>query len=188
MIGTRCRRKGYEDATGEERMPLLSADRVVLEDAARTTVRRLSAFAIVVSIAWASACAQSPVEVVQNWRPHPDHGDLAWTKDETRGVLSFRGGRGWRGGYVDPELDLSKYKFANIGIRNLTGRPTSVSIELKHERIQLLHGKRLIALPADDSWHVVKIELPGDIRHPLNYLALSDPGGPFELSSVAFSN
>ena len=121
---------------------------------------------------------------MRTWKPA--HGNLRFTHDEQRRVYGLVGERGWRGGYVVP-TDISRYRVVNVLIRNLSGRPNSVAVELKQEGTYLLGSKVRVALPADADWHVVEIPINQIIRLPLNYLAFSDPEGSLEIATVSFS-
>jgi len=49
-----------------------------------------------------------------------------------------------------------------------------------------------VTIPGDSEWHVIQVKIPkddgGGITRTVNYLAISDPIGDFELSSITFSN
>jgi len=133
--------------------------------------------------------APGDIEVVQYWKL--SHGDLITHKDHNRKVIKFKGDAGWKGGYI-PYVNTQDYQFMNLKVRNLRPRTSGFYFELKREEDALFGDKIWVTIPGDSEWHVIQVKIPKDdgqeITRTVNYLALSDPIGDFELSSITFSN
>lgn len=125
------------------------------------------------------------MELVQYWVP--SHGDLSVNRDWKRHVVRLDGGAGWRGGPV-PYMDMEGYKKMHVKARNLSGRPNHFSLEIKNDSESLFGGKRMINLPMDERWHIITLEVEDIPEGLINYLAVSDPAGPFEISSISFTD
>ncbi len=128
--------------------------------------------------------APGAIELVQYWVP--SHGDLVVTRDWQRGVTSLGSGAAWRGGPV-PFVDLEGYQKMHIKVRNTSGRPNHFSLEIKNDSEALFGGKQTINLPMDERWHVITLDVSKVPEGLVNYLAVSDPAGTFELNSISFS-
>ncbi|OGW79030.1 MAG: hypothetical protein A2Z83_02065 [Omnitrophica bacterium GWA2_52_8] len=126
-------------------------------------------------------------ELIRYW--HLSHGDLNYQQDPKTGSYLFLSGLGWRGGYL-PYMDLSKFRYLRLKIRNLSGECNRFYVELKNESQQILGFKAPLLLYKDASWNVYEVELPYHIKlnKPLNYFAVSDPYQKFELGSISLGN
>lgn len=115
------------------------------------------------------------------------HGDLPIEVDPQKGLYSFPGGKGWRGGYT-PYIEISKYKYLYLKIRNTSGARNSFNIELKHENDHLSGYKIPVMLFESDHWYFYRLFLPDTGDKTLNYFAISDPEGKFQLGLVGLAN
>jgi len=139
------------------------------------------------------APAPGEMQLLEGWSPRGPLADVA-IKDTARDVWRIPGGQGlWGWNYVAVR-DLSRFKFINVKMRNTSGAPNQIFFEFKNESEGLLgtpiNGitKVRLTLPADDQWRVVQIPIPAGITKPMNVIAVSDPRGDLELSSIALSN
>jgi|GEM_PF-6396283 len=123
------------------------------------------------------------------WK-HEHGADITVTLDPANAALQINGGdgQGWASGYIQPPVNISSYRYVNILVKNVSRQPNGVYIELKNEGTQLLGDKQRITLPADNGWHVVQVAIHAGITQTLNYFAVSNPQGPFELGAITFTN
>ncbi len=125
-------------------------------------------------------------ELIQYWRP--SHGTLPFKRSFGETQYQFSSGLGWRGGYM-PYTDMSQFKFLRIKARSLQADGCNCfNIEIKHEDTLLLNFKVPVKLPPSEDWTTIEIKIPENLRDPLNYFAISDPIGEFEMSSISLSN
>ena len=121
------------------------------------------------------------------------HGGLDVIRDRARDVWIVPGsahGSPWRGGFL-PALPIDGRAFLNVQLRSLGSAPMRVLLEFKHEASDLLRGvggKTAVIVPDDGQWHVYSLSVPQRARQPMNYFAISDPTGPFELVSASVSD
>ncbi|HRZ86703.1 MAG TPA: hypothetical protein P5287_02690 [bacterium] len=121
------------------------------------------------------------------------HGGLVFRKDRERGTILFTGeagkGGAWRGGYVAEPIPLgSRYAGGHVSIV-VRARPDAegaFTIELKNEGKNLFGRNVRVTIPAGNDWQVVQVPLPDDKEMLLNYIALSEPSGQFELAAITF--
>ncbi len=131
------------------------------------------------------AILKEAAEMIQYWRP--SHGDKPIKRPFASNSYQFPGGRGWRGGYM-PYTDMSQFRFLRVKMRNLSGNCNCMNIEIKHEdRFQVCYKVPVRLLP-DGEWVTLEIKIPEGPSEPLNYFAISDPSGEFEISSISLSN
>lgn len=124
------------------------------------------------------------VELLQFWRTN--HGAIAAEKNDENLIYKIPGGRGWKGGYL-PYIVIENYRYMHVRVRNQSGSCNCFNIEIKNEDNQLFSRKIPIKIPSNDHWYTYEIRMPQDMTVPINYLALSDPLGDFDLSSLSFS-
>jgi hypothetical protein len=128
--------------------------------------------------------APGAVELIRHWVP--SHGGLAVQHDEVRGVYRFSAGNDWRGGTI-PYTDLTGYTYMHVRIRNLSGQKNRIAVEVKRDQVGLFGGRFALELAADDQWRMKTIRLRQVPDQLLNYLAVANPQGDFELASISFS-
>lgn len=135
----------------------------------------------------AAVAQQGPAEfeIFRFWRP--THGGLPFYKNESKSLVHFAGGKGWRGGYI-PYTNLSKFNYLYLRVRNTEEGCNCFYMELKHEGDQLIHQFKIpIHIPPDRKWHIFEIAIPEGIQKTFNYFALSDPYAPFDLGAILLS-
>lgn len=124
-------------------------------------------------------------ELIQYWRP--SHGDKPFKRSFSSNSYEFPGGPGWRGGYM-PYTDMSQFRYLRIKIRSVTDTCNCTNLEIKKEDTFLMGFKIPVKLDPDGEWKTVEVKIPEGLLDPLNYFAISDPIGAFEISSISLSN
>ena len=137
--------------------------------------------------------APGELQLLEGWSPRGPLSGAA-THDRIRHVWRIPGGGtgSWGWNYV-PVRRLRAGWYINLKLRNLSGLPNELWVELKHDDEGLigapLYGTRKVrvTLPSDDAWHLRQIRIPSGIERALNVIALSDMRGDLELSSAALA-
>lgn len=125
------------------------------------------------------------LDLTPYWRM--SHGYLPVEVHGPPRIYSFEGGRGWRGGY-SPYVDLSKFKYMYLRLRNTSPDHNVMHIELKHENEYLPGYKIPVHMVESGEWRTYRLKLPQKTKRALNYIAVSDPKSSFEMESMGLSN
>lgn len=132
------------------------------------------------------ASDEATFEGLPYWRL--SHGDLNYVCDPLSYACSFSGQQGWRGGYL-PYVDLSKYNYMYIKLKNLLPIKNTLRLDLKYESTFLLGEKGIkIEMPRSNESFVYEVILPDSIKDgTANYFAIAEPRGDFVVESILFS-